>query len=155
MQLDELAELMDVPTEDLLGSIVKQARIQEGFDFDPDLSDDVLEQLVVSLEIPETSDQWNGAPDGGPTSSVRESKVHSAGEILPDASAFCLGLIVDIVGPENSGPRDPEDFRDLGNRFAREAIDFFRRLLQAILRALTALLDRLSLERGFVLLPGF
>lgn len=154
MRLDELAEIMNVPTEDLLGSIVKQARIQEGFDFDPDLPDEVLEQLVVSLEIPEASNKRNGTP-GGTTSSEREAEVRSAGEILPDATAFWLGLIVDIVGPENSEARDPADFRDLGNRFARDAFEFFRRLLRAILRTLTVLLDRLSLTRGFVLLPGF
>jgi hypothetical protein len=51
MRLDELANLMDVPTKDFLESILKQARTQEEFNLDPNLPDEVLENFVDSLEI--------------------------------------------------------------------------------------------------------
>lgn len=67
MELDELADLMDIPTEDLLTSILKQARFQEGFDFNPNLPDEVLERMVASSEVSETSKNWKGAPGSNPS----------------------------------------------------------------------------------------
>lgn len=52
LTLTELADLMDVPTRDLLETLVKTARTQEGFEVSEEPPDEVLEKVNVFLEDP-------------------------------------------------------------------------------------------------------